>query len=580
MDDAALDEFFGNKKPNLSNHISERAGLVSASHYQIDIFKAFEERIEQIGNSQQPQSMIIEAVPGSGKTTVLVACSNLINYQIRKPIFLAFGNRIANELKIKLEHTNIKAMTTHSYWRSQWSNHIWKTTRQKLEMNQYRVSSFIRRQLGLDDRKGKHSRGKYQLAKSASVLAQYGKQHGLVPEGYVGATGLVRDDDDFWYEIIDYYDVDVEDIYNSIELARAALVDSLDNDTVVDFSDMLWFPLVKRFNGNRIESEKHDVVLIDETQDLNEVQRELCQQMLSNLGFVLAVGDRRQSIFAWRSADANSMDNLKMEFDAEEFPLSICYRCGTSIVDLARSVYPVIEAAPNAIEGKIEHLDKFNIRDFLPGDVIICRNNAPIITLAYRLMRAKIPSKVIGRDIGEGLITMIKKIKCTSMIEFVEKLNMWKERQIALIEKKNPDDEQSKQKIYDKYESILVFVESPDISNTDELAAAIDSMFTTNEEERDTLVKPSRINLSTVHRFKGGEAKRVFVLDKFLFNPHYARQDWQKKQEDNIRFVAYSRAMEYHAFINSANIFDGEKQPNYDDISSLMKKSKQSTKRL
>jgi DNA helicase II / ATP-dependent DNA helicase PcrA len=53
------------------------------------------------------------------------------------------------------------------------------------------------------------------------------------------------------------------------------------------------------------------------------------------------------------------------------------------------------------------------------------------------------------------------------------------------------------------------------------------------------------LTLSTIHRSKGREFKRVFWLDRFNTCPSkYATMDWEKVQESNLCYVAATRAME------------------------------------
>jgi ATP-dependent exoDNAse (exonuclease V) beta subunit len=48
--------------------------------------------------------------------------------------------------------------------------------------------------------------------------------------------------------------------------------------------------------------------------------------------------------------------------------------------------------------------------------------------------------------------------------------------------------------------------------------------------------------LSTIHKAKGLEADRVFWLNSSKCPPKWIRQPWQLKQEENICYVATTRA--------------------------------------
>src|SRR6202035_4049275 len=73
----------------------------------------------------------------------------------------------------------------------------------------------------------------------------------------------------------------------------------------------------------------------------------------------------------------------------------------------------------------------------------------------------------------------------------------------------------------------------------DALKARINAMFVDSDNEpRPTLT------LSTVHKAKGREWTRVYVLGMHQYMPSkWARQQWQKQQETNLIYVALTRAM-------------------------------------
>ena len=52
------------------------------------------------------------------------------------------------------------------------------------------------------------------------------------------------------------------------------------------------------------------------------------------------------------------------------------------------------------------------------------------------------------------------------------------------------------------------------------------------------------LTLSTVHKSKGREWDRVFILGRSKYMPSpYAKQEWQQAQETNLEYVAITRAM-------------------------------------
>jgi superfamily I DNA/RNA helicase len=54
-----------------------------------------------------------------------------------------------------------------------------------------------------------------------------------------------------------------------------------------------------------------------------------------------------------------------------------------------------------------------------------------------------------------------------------------------------------------------------------------------------------------VHRSKGLEFVKVFILDEHRFFPKFAKLPWMIEQERNLKYVAVTRAKQDLVFINS-----------------------------
>ena len=66
---------------------------------------------------------------------------------------------------------------------------------------------------------------------------------------------------------------------------------------------------------------------------------------------------------------------------------------------------------------------------------VLCRNNAPLFSLAFKLLRAGIGVVMLGRDLGKGLKALVAKLAGKSdmaLAPFVEKLNRWCESECEL----------------------------------------------------------------------------------------------------------------------------------------------------
>ena len=105
---------------------------------------------------------------------------------------------------------------------------------------------------------------------------------------------------------------------------------------------------------------------------------------------------------------------------------------------LHESIFPGIEAAPNAPEGVIEHVKPEALSDVVkPGDLVLCRTTAPLIETCLSLLREGIRAKVRGRDIGKNFVDLVNKLRkqypALNIENFNEKLDEWRNQQAMLI---------------------------------------------------------------------------------------------------------------------------------------------------
>ena len=202
-----------------------------------------------------------------------------------------------------------------------------------------------------------------------------------------------------------------------------------------------------------------------------------------------------------------------------------------------------IESHPSAPEGEVKHLGTYASADFPLSACILCRNTAPLVGFAYSLLKRDVSCRILGRDIGANLISIIKKLRAINLDDFEAKLAVWLERETtkAVAEDRNPE------RLYDQAECLKFFIETldEDSRTVDSLVAKIELMFV--EQPNAT-----RLTLSTVHKAKGLEFETVFILDFDKYMPsRWAQQAWQKVQEQNIIYVAVTRAKNTLIYINS-----------------------------
>jgi superfamily I DNA/RNA helicase len=472
-------------------------------------------------------SAIVEAVAGSGKTTSMVQALNLIDPK-KSILFLAFNKSIAEELKTRAPK-HVACMTMNSLGHRAVMKQFGK-----VELDTKKTSQIIE---GMIEDK-LLTEGEANLNWSIIVkLVAVAKSTGLVPKSMPELTTLLADTPETWDQLIAYFDIEfpnqeVPDAGSStrnrvIDLARIALERSIQVTDVIDFNDQLYFPVIYG-----LPLPQHDWVFVDEAQDISAIQRTLLGKALKKGGRLVAVGDPKQAIYAFRGADSNSLNSIAKTFNCISLPLSISYRCPKAVVRAAQAIVSYIEPADTAPEGLVADLGLVNTTMFKVKDMVVCRNTAPLVRLAYMLISAKVPAKVMGRDIGEGLASLVKKLKARSINELTQKLETWKNREIEKLLKKDP--EASLDPIEDRFTCLSCFIECSGAVDVDGLLRAINSMFGESSG--------GVVTLSTIHKAKGLEAERVFILDVWRLPSFYAKLPHQLEQEYNLLYVAITRA--------------------------------------
>lgn len=475
---------------------------------------------------------IVDAKAGSGKTSTLCMLADCISREGMRAAFLAFNRPIADELKRRLP-SHVLAATWHSVSRNalirmpQFAPY--KNDKNWVQIN--KVHSI------LDSMHSQYMDAEL-YRKGVKQLVGLMKANAMLPD--VPKTELIS--------LIEKYDIEFDPeeddsgIAQGIEMARDALQRNNEQLHVIDFDDMLYFAAIM---GAPLDKYSH--VFLDEAQDTNKVQRVLLARMTSPASRIIAVGDPYQAIYGFRGADSSAMDNIATEFACITFPLSISYRCPRKVIAMAQRIVPTIEARENAPEGQVKQLAMMELANFTSLDMVLCRNTAPLITLAFKFLRAHKPVKVMGRDIGEQLVGLIQKMRAATLEELGDKLDEYTQAEVKKA--LNKRQESKAERLTDQHDSIIAIIEGlPHGENTVyDVIAVIRKLFTDEDNH-------GRTTLTTIHRAKGMEAHNVYILDGHLMPSKFAKQPWQMVQEQNLKYVAVTRALDSLFFIESNHI--------------------------
>lgn len=315
---------------------------------------------------------IIQAVAGSGKTTTLLHGMAKMTGTV---LYIVFNKANELEAKAKLARMGVKAIakTFHSLGYS-----ALRRVCPKAKMDNKKTF------LVMDSLKIPQEF--HAFVRKAVTLA---KNRALGCDGF----GSLNDRSQ-WAAIVDRFDLvqeldDTTPLDVAIDYAIQTLIKSNDMlRELVDFDDMIYGCI---YLG--VTLFQNDWVVVDEGQDTNASRRALIRMALNRKGRAAFVGDVAQAIYGFTGADAESFEILKKEFNCQELPLTVTYRCPKAVVDVAKGYVPAIEAHESAIDGVVTSVDveSFDPSTLSKDDAILCRKTKPLIELAYSLIKKNIP---------------------------------------------------------------------------------------------------------------------------------------------------------------------------------------------
>lgn len=497
---------------------------------------------------------VINAGPGTGKT------HTMIQYCLRAPkslsiLFCAFNKHIATEAQGKLEASgcsNVTARTLHSV-----GNSMIRSLYPKTDVDDMKVWRIIKsvypEPLSTDSFKTLEWKNFVKVLRDLTGhVKNYLIDYTANPDVLFARLE----------ELVDRHAIDIttEQLRTATSLLPAILRKDIEQiSTVIDYDDMIWLPVVLKLSP----TEKYDVVIIDESQDLNAPQHEMLfllpnpQSSRSRGGRIAVVGDRRQCIYSFRGSLHNSIDALSSRLGetalgVREFPLTITRRCPKSHVRLAANLFPDISALPDAPEGEIIETDRDSATAMMKvGDMVLCRINKELIRTAYSLIRRGVRPAIKGRDLGKSLLAFIDDLKTVMDKELIDQPSVGSEREITRFSRAlNTYAVEQMEKLQelgdkaagrmaalqDKFDCMSEFIANS--STISEIGSRIRQLFPENKEAG----MENAVILGTIHRLKGLESDRVFVLCPELIPHPAAKQQWELEGEKNLAWVACTRA--------------------------------------
>lgn len=517
---------------------------------------------------------IIDAVAGAGKTTTIMECARLLDNK-SDILFCAFNNSIANEISHKFRRlgmNDVAVKTIHSLGRQILLDNNFSGEPLSLTENKYynilhdkgtqrNIRPYIKTIFRVNgfgpadiDHKNNFAATNLlfrintrllEINQKVRATLTHNNLHDI--EELVTHFGIFSHSEvrrrDFKQEIEAYF-------HSHQQLLEAGNQLAL-RKRVIDYTDMLYLP----HEWNLYPVKRYRFLFIDECQDLSKSQFAVASKFGRKDGRILAVGDPHQSIYGFTGADIHSFDRVREYTNATSFTLTSCFRCPGAVINLARQIRPDMTGRKTD-EGIVSTVYFDEITSLAkPGDLIISRLRAPMVLLVFDFIDKNIKVKVHEDEVQE-IINEIKNIfkqeeiqtPVSSMPGGFERLKStvkrrWDyiieknamrithsvEREIYIRTEKNFLNRKLEflHKKYEKWKSMYTSI-------NDILLKIRDFISATNNP----------IRLSTIHRAKGLENERVFILNYDELPYHRQQQkDWEKVQEINLKYVAITRAL-------------------------------------
>ena len=438
-------------------------------------------------------NLMINALAGTGKTATLklIEAASPI-----KPILvLAFNKKIAEDAR-KTMATTTSVLTLNSQGHRIWAKAIGRNFKPDA-----RKTGTLYREMITSAPKSQISPmwDAYHPVLEGVARA---KSLGYIPKAHANhAKSLCT-----WAAVARTMDEEPDEFtHRQIEAALLRSI-TLAYEGVCDFDDQVYMPTL--FSGTFPE---FPLVLVDEFQDLNPVNHAMVRKLTRHR--IIGVGDPHQSIYEFRGAMPNGMSHATTTYSMTTCDLSLSFRCPEAIVRSVHWHVPNFRwSKPN---GTVIDLSSLDISDLSSGGTFICRNNAPLFSLAMRCLSAGVGINISGSEVGPRITRIMKKLGPDTMSRDALRN--------AIAEWLAAKEERGSKTAADTAACMLVFA-----SHGENLAQSLlyaDHLFAQTT---------GKLLFTTGHKAKGLEWPVVFHLD-----PHLLQSN---AQDRNLSYVISTRS--------------------------------------
>lgn len=468
--------------------------------------KPTDEQLNILDLGRTKDNLLINAYAGTGKTTTLEMLEGVVK---EKPIlYLVFNKRNADEAAKRMASTTtVRTLNSlgHRIWAAKCAG--------KITLDSKKTNTIFR---SIVDEVKKKDQAQvlwnsyYEVSQGVALA----KALGYIPEGVVKSECRLLDQAAFH----SFLDEAPDDLVSGLidEVLRRSIVSGFAGN--IDFNDQIYLPAL--FGGTYPQ---FPLVLVDEAQDLSPVNHAMLDKLCGR-SRLIAVGDPFQNIYGFRGAKAGSMSDLGQRYKTVSATLSVSFRCPQAIVENARWRVPNFQWIKPG--GHVETLEALLPASLPEHCTIICRNNAPLLSTAFKLLAFGRSVNVSGSDIGPRLVNQMKKLGPEDLTSTQAALaaDDWLAEKLDRESKTAPD----------MHACMKVFLEHG--RTLGEAITYAEHLF----------AQTGTIRLTTGHKAKGLEWDTVYHLDEHLLGPD--------EQNLNLRYVIQTRSKDRYYEIDSMRI--------------------------